>query len=453
MMQPDTPQHEFAVPQSRGLPTDWGIHATAMATSRVSGVGPQPHVRASSTLERWALRRFLAACGNPAIRVVLWDGAVLASAKPAVGDVQIHSPATLRSLLLDTDIAFGDAYSDGALEIHGPLVDILAEIWRALDNAPMEGLFGRVLGFVRRRRSHTVAASRQSIHHHYDIGNDFYRLWLDECMQYSCAYFVEPGLTLEKAQLAKLDHVCRKLQLKPGQTVIEAGCGWGGLALRMAERYGVSVRAFNLSREQVEYARAWASRIGLSQRVEFIEDDYRNATGKFDAFASVGMLEHVGLENYGELGRIIDRCLTPGGRGLLHSIGRNTPQLFDSWTSARIFPGAYAPSLREMLRVLEPHGFSVLDVENLRLHYARTLEHWLESFELAAGTVAEMFDLQFVRMWRLYLAASVATFRIGGMQLFQVVFARESNNDIPWTRDYLYGGIPVDKQTNFEERS
>jgi cyclopropane-fatty-acyl-phospholipid synthase len=177
---------------------------------------------------------------------------------------------------------------------------------------------------------------------------------------------------------------------------------------------------------------------GLARRVEFVEDDYRNVTGKYDAFVSVGMLEHVGLENYGELGRVIDRSLLPSGRGLLHSIGRNFPEPINPWTDKRIFPGAYPPSLREMLEIFEPIRFSVLDVENLRLHYARTLEHWLERYERAAGQVAGMFDERFVRMWRMYLACSIATFKAGGLQLFQVVFARDSNNDIPWTRSHLY---------------
>jgi cyclopropane-fatty-acyl-phospholipid synthase len=263
-------------------------------------------------------------------------------------------------------------------------------------------------------------------------------LWLDERMQYTCAYYAEPAFTLEEAQVAKLDHICRKLQLKAGESVVEAGCGWGGLALHMAERYGVSVRAFNLSREQITFARERARSTGLARRVEFVEDDYRNATGKYDAFVSVGMLEHVGLENYGELGRVIDRSLLPSGRGLLHSIGRNFPEPIDAWTDKRIFPGAYPPSLCEMLRIFEPLRFSVLDVENLRLHYARTLEHWLERFERSGERVAGMFDERFVRMWRMYLACSIATFRVGGLQLFQVVFARDSNNDIPWTRSHLY---------------
>jgi cyclopropane-fatty-acyl-phospholipid synthase len=206
----------------------------------------------------------------------------------------------------------------------------------------------------------------------------------------------------------------------------------------MAERYGVTVRAFNLSREQVAFARDRAHAAGLAQRVEFVEDDYRNAIGTYDAFVSVGMLEHVGLENFGELGRVIDRSLTPAGRGLIHSIGRNSPRPLDPWTDKRIFPGAYPPALSEMMRIFEPFGFSILDVENLRLHYARTLEHWLERFERNVAKIAEMFDERFVRMWRMYLAGSIATFMVGGLQLFQLVFARETNNDIPMTREHIY---------------
>lgn len=395
--------------------------------------------RASSKLERWFLNWFLTACGDPAIRVILWDGETFTPAhQPPVGDVVIREPATLWRLLLDSDAAFGDAFSDGTLEIRGVVVDVFAEIWRAIRNAPVGGVLGKVLSAIRRRRSHSITSSRRTIHQHYDIGNDFYRLWLDDRMQYTCAYYPQPGMSLEQAQLAKLDHVCRKLQLQPGQTVLEAGCGWGGLALHMAEAYGVSVRAFNLSSEQVAYARQNAETRGLSRQIEFVEDDYRNASGKYDAFVSVGMLEHVGLENFTELGRVIDRALTPTGRGLIHSIGRNVPQPLDPWTEKRIFPGAYPPSLKQMMDIFEPFRFSVLDVENLRLHYARTLEQWLERFEASSAKVRDMFDERFVRMWRMYLAGSVATFRIGGLQLFQVVFTRGSNNDIPWTREHLY---------------
>ncbi|MBI2291063.1 MAG: class I SAM-dependent methyltransferase, partial [Betaproteobacteria bacterium] len=169
------------------------------------------------------------------------------------------------------------------------------------------------------------------------------------------------------------------------------------------------------------------------------EDDYRNISGRYDAFVSVGMLEHVGREHYGELGRVIDRCLPRNGRGILHSIGQDQPALLNAWIEKRIFPGAYPPTLREMLAILEPQELSVLDVENLRLHYALTLEHWLRRFEDARERVSEMYDERFVRTWRLYLAGSLAAFNTGNLQLFQVLFARAGSNDMPWTRAHLYG--------------
>ena len=259
-------------------------------------------------------------------------------------------------------------------------------------------------------------------------------------MLYTCAYFESPEAGLEEAQEAKMDLVCRKLRLKRGETVVEAGSGWGALALHMARHYGVTVKSYNLSQEQIGHARDRAERDGLSRRVQFIEGDYRSIEGRFDAFVSVGMLEHVGLPHYGELGAVIDRCLGNGqGRGLLHFIGRDRPYPLNPWIRKRIFPGAYPPTLRQVMEgVLEPRGFSVLDVENLRLHYARTLALWRERFEKASEQVAGMFDESFVRAWRLYLAGSEASFTTGWLQLFQVVFARRGDNEFPWTRAGLY---------------
>jgi cyclopropane-fatty-acyl-phospholipid synthase len=254
-------------------------------------------------------------------------------------------------------------------------------------------------------------------------------------MVYTCAYFPSPDATLESAQLAKMDLVCRKLRLQPGERVIEAGCGWGSLALFMARRYGVTVRAYNISAEQIAYARARARAEGADDRVEFVEDDYRNISGACDVFVSVGMLEHVGLPDYPTLGRVMDRSLTECGRGLLHFIGRNQPAPLNPWIRKRIFPGAYPPTLREVCaEILEPQAFSVLDVENLRLHYAKTLAQWRQRFDASSHQVATIFDDRFVRAWRLYLAGSEAAFTTGWMQLFQVVFARGSSNAIPWIR-------------------
>ena len=289
-----------------------------------------------------------------------------------------------------------------------------------------------------RPRSNSLNGSKDNIHDHYDIGNDFYRLWLDKKMQYTCAYFGEPTATLEEAQIAKMDHVCKKLMLKPGETVVEAGCGWGTLALHMARHYDVKVKAYNISHQQVISAREQAKAEGLAGRVEFIEDDYRNLSGRFDVFVSIGMLEHVGTRYYRELGKIIGRSLKENGRGLIHSIGRNRAEPINPWIERHIFPGAYMPTLREMMEIFEPSGFSILDVENLRLHYAKTLQHWLARFEQAKDRIGTMYDQKFIRSWRLYLAGSIASFTAGDLQLFQVVFAHPNKNDLPWTRASLY---------------
>jgi cyclopropane-fatty-acyl-phospholipid synthase len=208
----------------------------------------------------------------------------------------------------------------------------------------------------------------------------------------------------------------------------------------MARHYGVTVKAFNISREQIQYARTQAKIEGLTGRVEFIEDDYRNISGRFDAFVSVGMLEHVGREHYSELGEIIHCAIGDSGRGLIHFIGRNRPEPFSAWIRKRIFPGAYAPSLREAMELFESHEYAVLDVENLRLHYAKTLEHWLARYERSADRVSMLYGPEFVRAWRLYLAGSIASFRTGLLQLFQIVFAGSACQYIPWTRAHLYGG-------------
>ena len=386
------------------------------------------------------LRYLLQSLGDPPVRVSLWNGETVApAAGEALAHVRIENRASLLKLLVDPEFQFGECFCDGSVEVEGDLVKLLEMLIRALsETASSAPPPRRVIERLRRRRANSTSDSRNNIRHHYDLGNEFYRLWLDRQLSYTCAYFPSPEITLEEAQIAKMDHVCRKLRLQPGEKVVEAGCGWGALALHMATRYGVHVKAFNISREQIAYAIERARALGADGRVEFIEDDYRNIRGRFDAFVSVGMLEHVGRENYHALGSVIDRVLEGDGRGLIHSIGHLRPDPLNAWIEKRIFPGAYPPSLREILEVLEPSCFSVLDVENLRLHYALTLEHWLRRFDDARERVREMYDERFVRAWRLYLCGAQAAFRAGEMQLFQVLFARGRSNDVPWTRSYLY---------------
>jgi cyclopropane-fatty-acyl-phospholipid synthase len=420
---------------------------TAPAFTRSDAVsGTQ---RAATALERGLLRWLLRAVGNPPVRFVLWNGEEFGiSQEPTVAHVHIRDPGALRRLALHPELYFGEDYTAARIEVEGYFVEFLETMYRAIGRAPRPGLFRRVLHAWLNRPSHnTLEASRENIHHHYDLGNNFYKLWLDSEMVYTCAYFSSPTLSLEEAQVAKMDHVCRKLELQPGQTVVEAGCGWGALARHMAKHYGVTVKAYNISHQQLAYARERTQQEGLSDRVEYIEDDYRNIRGTYDAFVSVGMLEHVGLPNYPVLGAVALNTLRENGRGLIHSIGRNRPGTMSAWIERRIFPGAHPPCLSEMMQIFEPHNFSVLDVENLRLHYARTLAHWLERFEANADKIEAMTDPAFVRAWRLYLAGSMASFTAGDLQLFQVTFAHGSCNEVPWTRWRLYNDTRSKEKT------
>jgi cyclopropane-fatty-acyl-phospholipid synthase len=394
-----------------------------------------------TAVERRLLKTVLHALGDPPLHFRFWDGSELSHNRhtlPEVGFI-VRDRGALWRMIRNPNLHVGEDYASGRLGVIGSLERLVDVVYGVRPSLGESGWLKRlVLDASSRQRRNTLRRAQENIHRHYDIGNDFYRLWLDEQMQYTCAYYPQPSATLEAAQFAKMDHVCRKLRLQPGETVAEAGCGWGGLSRHMARHYGVKVKAFNISHEQIREARRRAEAEGLAGRVEYIEDDYRHIEGQFDAFVSVGMLEHVGKHHFHQLGEVINRCLAPTGRGLIHSIGQNQSEPLNPWIDRYIFPGAYPPTLREMLEVLEPWAMSVLDVENLRLHYAKTLEHWLARFENHVEEIEDMFDEEFVRMWRFYLASSMGSFTSGSLQLFQVVFSRQHNNVIPWTREYLY---------------
>ncbi|WP_199458193.1 MULTISPECIES: class I SAM-dependent methyltransferase [unclassified Marinobacter] len=396
----------------------------------------EPH-----SYERWLVAKLMRMAGSPPVRFRLWNGETTEpEQQPARFTLSLADPKALYSLVANPNLAFGDLYSAGRLEVDGDLPDLMEAMYRAVHAARQK--WPKWLDALWRNhnpRPTGISEARENIHHHYDLGNEFYQLWLDSAeMQYTCAYYEQADKTLEQAQLAKLEHVCRKLRLKPGMTVVEAGCGWGGLARYMARNYGVTVHAYNISREQLAYARAEAERQGLDNLVTYVEDDYRNIEGQYDAFVSIGMLEHVGKDNYPALSELIKRSLKPDGIALLHSIGRNRPMLMNAWIEKRIFPGAYPPSIGEFMELCEHGDFSVLDVENLRLHYAQTLSHWMDNFTANQDKVTEMYDEHFTRAWRLYLAGSIAAFRAGSLQLFQVVFTHGDNNQLPRSRQDLY---------------
>ncbi|WP_166263391.1 SAM-dependent methyltransferase [Marinobacter caseinilyticus] len=397
--------------------------------------------RGPHSYERWLIAKLLRMTGNPPLRFQLWNGEIIEpDGATATFTILLSDPKALYQLVSNPNMAFGDLYSSGRLEVDGDLPNLMTTLYRSIQQAKQS--WPKWLEAIWRNhhpRSTGLSEAKENIHHHYDLGNEFYQLWLDRAeMQYTCAYYESPDLTLEHAQLAKLEHVCRKLRLRPGQVVVEAGCGWGGLARYMASQFGVKVHAYNISKEQLRYARDAAEKQGLSHLIDYVEDDYRNIDGQYDAFVSIGMLEHVGKDHYAEMAQVIRRSLKPEGMALLHSIGRNRPMLMNAWIEKRIFPGAYPPSIGEFMGLCESGDFSVLDVENLRLHYAQTLEHWMTRFEQARDQVTELYDEHFTRAWRMYLAGSIAAFRAGSLQLFQVVFTHGENNALPQNRRYLY---------------
>ena len=396
----------------------------------------QPRARA---FDHWIATRLQNVIEPAAVRLELWDGSSPYSGTHApIGSVLVHDRGALVGLFLDPDLRFGEAYMTGQLEIRGDLGRVVEALTRIALGPPTWR--ERLRGVLESPNS--LRSARHNVHHHYDLGNAFYQQWLDSDLVYTCAYFERADMSLEAAQRAKFDLICRKLRLQPGESVVEAGCGWGTLALHMARQYGARVKAFNISSEQLAYARDRARREGLTERVEFIDDDYRNVRGEYDAFVSVGMLEHVGLQHYESLAEVLRRVVRrAGGRGLLHFIGRDSARPLNAWILRRIFPGGYAPTLAEVAsRVLEPAAMSVIDVENLRLHYARTLAQWLERFRNAEEHVRARYGASFQRAWELYLAGSQAAFTTGWMQLFQIVFVPIESAPPYWARAEMYAG-------------
>jgi cyclopropane-fatty-acyl-phospholipid synthase len=289
-----------------------------------------------------------------------------------------------------------------------------------------------------------VGRARANVAHHYDLSGALYDLFLDADRQYSCAYFSHPGMSLEAAQAAKIEHIAKKLLLRPGMEVFEIGCGWGGLSLALARDHGVRVLGVTLSEEQLKLARARAEAAGLSDRVRFELMDYRAVRGEFDRVVSVGMFEHVGVPHYREYFDTVRARLKPDGVALIHTIGRAAPPGATSpWITKYIFPGGYVPAMSEMTAAVEAADLYPCDLEVWRLHYAETLRHWHDRFVAREAEAEALYDARFCRMWRYYLKASEMTFRLNRQCVFQVQLAR-AQDAVPLTRDYLYApGVPA----------
>jgi cyclopropane-fatty-acyl-phospholipid synthase len=389
-------------------------------------------------MERKALNNVLKHIKNGALRVTYWDDSdvIYGTGEPLV-HVTIHSPKAVRAMMRRLTLGFGESYMNGLIDVDGPLDQINR---LASQNKPTL-TFLKGLRWVRAKNSNVRGRQRSQIAHHYDIGNNFYKMWLDDTMMYSCAYFKKPSNTLEQAQKQKVDHLLKKLQLKKNTSLLDIGCGWGTLLITAAKKYGVSGMGITLSKNQCDHARRAAKKAGVSKLVTFELMNYQDLAEqgkKFDRIVSVGMYEHVGRGNHSRYFKAIDTMLADNGLSVLHTITHTHETPTDPWIDTYIFPGGYIPSVRETVNKLPAYDFQLLDYENLRIHYAMTLDEWWRRFENHKTKVIKMYDEKFYRMWRLYLASSSAAFRYGDLNLSQFVFSKGNDNTLPLTRENLY---------------
>jgi cyclopropane-fatty-acyl-phospholipid synthase len=336
---------------------------------------------------------------------------------------------------------FGDAYMEGRVDFEGDLADFMSLALRSglmSASGEVKGLAGTALRAAGKLRS--LKHERENIAHHYDLGNDFFSLWLDESLTYSCAYFRNASDSLEQAQQEKIEHSLKKLRLQPGESLLDIGCGWGALVMRAAEHFGAKATGITLSEEQYAGASELIESRGLQGKANVRLMDYSSLAGEeqFDKIVSIGMMEHVGKSHLAGFTRGVETTLQPGGLALLHSITMVQEGPVNGWIERHIFPGGYIPSLSEVVSHLTSRDFRVWDVENLAPHYRMTLDHWSERFEQCVPQVRKRFGEKFVRMWRLYLRASSAAFREGLVEVHQILVSRGQHRTLPLTREDLY---------------
>ena len=383
-----------------------------------------------------------------------YDGFVLVdsnSKKFVIGKPIKENPITIKlfdkslnyKLLLHPDLYFGEAYTNGSLKIeNGTLTEFLEITLRNVGRNDIN-LYGKILNNIQGTYRYLTnfnkgINSKKNVSHHYDISEKLYDLFLDSNRQYSCAYFKNENDTLEEAQSNKIDHIIKKLNIKPNQKVLDIGSGWGTLAINIAKKTQASVTGITLSENQLEYSKKKAKELNLENQVEFKLVDYRQINEKFDRIVSVGMFEHVGRKFYKNYFNTVSKLLNEKGISLIHTIGSsNPPRDPQPWITKYIFPGGYTPSLSQITRPIEDSGLIISDIEILRMHYAHTLRHWKERFLAKKEIVLGMFDEKFYRMWEFYLASCEMAFKWGDQVVFQLQLTKD-NISAPTTRDYIY---------------
>tara|TARA_B100000315_G_scaffold132492_1_gene121951 strand:- start:13382 stop:14614 length:1233 start_codon:yes stop_codon:yes gene_type:complete len=365
----------------------------------------------------------------------------------------LQSPATMKRIFRNWELRFGEAYIDGEWEVEGgSLLDLMSLLRRnfTLPNLPWVARLSALALYVQQGRN-SIGLSRSNVARHYDLDTHLFQLFLDKEMNYSCGYFETPDTSLEAAQRAKCELIAKKLALLSGQRVLDIGCGWGSLAMYLAERYRVHVTGLTLSEEQHSVAVAEVKSRGLDKLVDIRIEDYRKHQGSYDRVVSVGMFEHVGRKSFYDYFKAVDDFLNDDGVALIHSIGRTGfPRRANSWMRTYIFPGGYLPALSEITRAVEKTNLNTADIEVLRRHYELTLAAWRSKFMAARDEFVKCKGERFTRIWEFYLTIAEVAFRCTDICVFQMQFLKQDDT-LPITRNYMYGRA-VDDTTSERER-
>lgn len=394
--------------------------------------------KAVTDVDKMFYKMFLKNIFKIPFKIKFWDGE---EEKYGNGESEfkiiINSPLSKAEIVKDPPMTLGEAYMTKQIDVDGNLQKVIEYIYR--NNKSLLSSIN-----IDKHSNNNIKNNKNNIHYHYDIGNDFYKLWLDSSMTYSCAYFKDSNDTLNDAQKNKVTHILRKLNLKEGQSLLDIGCGWGELIIAAAKEYKVKSMGITLSSEQFDKVKERIKNDGLEELVEVQLLDYLELKNrKFDRIVSVGMIEHVGKNYLNKYFSQVNNLLNDGGVSLLHCITGINGDGVNSWINKYIFPGGYVPTVKELISYMADEEFHLLDAESLRRHYGRTLENWAKNFEDALPEIKKNHDETFIRMWKLYLNACAASFNSGNIDIHQFLFTKGVNNEMPWTREYMY--VPTKK--------
>lgn len=388
-------------------------------------------------IEKNFLKTFLNNFDESSFKLKFWDGEeiVVGKEEPKF-KIILNKKLNKKDLLTSTSLAFGEAYMNGDIEIEGDMFIVFDELLKCMDKfstnfSSLTKIFGG---------STSMKKQKEEVKSHYDIGNDFYKIWLDYTLSYSCAYFKSDNDLLYDAQINKIHHILKKINLSEGLTLLDIGCGWGGLLIEAAKIYKIKGLGITLSEEQYKVFKERIKEEKLEDYLDVKIMDYRELKKsgfKFDRVVSVGMLEHVGRANYNLFFENVDSVLKKGGVFLLHYISGLKESEGDAWIKKYIFPGGVIPTFREIINISGDYKYHTIDVESLRLHYTKTLLAWAKNFDNNIDKIRNMFDEKFIRMWRMYLYSCAASFNNGVIDLHQILFVKGINNKLPMTREYM----------------